>query len=268
MTGMAFSTDRVAVTGAGATITVDGPSTHNAISRPTMEALSAALDQVERLEPAVLAIRGEGRRVFVSGGDLKELAAVRSVEDAEAMARRMRSLLERLAGLPMPVVAVLNGSAFGGGCELAVSCDFRIAADDIQMAFNQIALGIMPAWGGLERLSDLVGYGRAMHLACTGEVVSAARAAEIGLVEVLVPRAQFDERVESVLATIAAAPAATLRSIKAVGSRRRRVDDEEDAAAAVSAFAKSWVHDDHWAAVARMTERRDAAKADRNATES
>jgi enoyl-CoA hydratase len=256
------STVRVEVTGELSTIVVDGPATQNAISRPTMEALSVAIDEIERVEPGAVAIRGQGRRVFVSGGDLKELSAVRTIEDAEAMASRMRSLLDRIAALPMPVVAVLNGSAFGGGCELAVACDFRIAADDIQLAFNQIALGIMPAWGGLERLSALVGYGRAMHLACTGEVLSATRANEVGLVEVVVPRDQFDERVDALLGSMAKAPAAALRSIKAVSAGRNHGHSEEDVAAAISAFAKTWVHDDHWAAVTRMTERRDAAKAD------
>src|SRR5919199_1120463 len=88
--------------------------------------------------------------------------------EAQAMAMTMRTLLDRLASLPVPVVAALNGHAFGGGCEVAIACDFRIACDDVKLAFNQVDLGIMPAWGGIERLQAVIGRGRALYLLTTG----------------------------------------------------------------------------------------------------
>src|ERR1700759_101628 len=123
-----------------------------------------------------LVIRGEGDKAFVSGGDLKELSALRTEEQAAAMAWRMRTICDELANFPAPVVAVLNGHAFGGGAEVAVAADIRVAADDIKIAFNQVTLDIMPAWGGAERLAALVGKGRALLLAGTGTTLSAVEA--------------------------------------------------------------------------------------------
>ena len=249
----------VELSGSLAVLTIDGPQSHNAISRPAMDALSWALDEVEASSAHVVAIRGAGDRVFVSGGDLKELSTIRTVADAEAMARRMRDLLDRVAGLPMPVVAVLNGSAFGGGCELAVACDLRVAPADVRLAFNQIELGIMPAWGGLERLTSLVGSGRAMRMALTGESIDAATAHGWGLVDVLVTRDELDARVQALLERLAAAPRAAVLGIKSV-ARPSVLPVDGHVEAAISAFARTWVHEDHWAAVDRMQERRRAGR--------
>ncbi len=141
-----------------AIITIDRPHARNAISLETMDQLEQALEGADGA--AALVLTGGGDRAFVSGGDLKELSALRTEEQAAAMAFRMRSICDRIAGFPAPVVAALNGHALGGGAEFAVAADIRIAADDIKIGFNQVALKIMPAWGGAERLVELVGYGR------------------------------------------------------------------------------------------------------------
>src|SRR5215469_16636823 len=119
-----------------------------------MEQLEKAIDAAAGAE--ALVITGAGERAFVSGGDLKELSALRTLEQAADMARRMRSICDQLADFPAPVVAALNGHALGGGAEVAVAADIRVAADDIKIGFNQSALAIMPAWGGAERLAALV----------------------------------------------------------------------------------------------------------------
>ncbi len=119
----------------------------------------------------------------------------------------MRTLLDRVASLPVPVVAALNGHAFGGGCEVAIACDFRLAADDVKLAFNQVDLAIMPAWGGIERLQAVVGRGRALYLLTTGLPIDAPTAADWGLVEQVVPRSEFDDRLTELLERIARAPA-------------------------------------------------------------
>ena len=164
-----------------AVLTIDRPEARNAIARATMRELASALDEVADSPVRILVVTGGGSRVFVAGGDLKELASIRTIEDATAMAETMRSILDRLATLPVPVVAAVNGDAYGGGAEVAVACDIRIAADDVRCGFNQVALGIMPAWGGIERLTALVGRGRALTLMTTGRVLGADDALRQGL---------------------------------------------------------------------------------------
>ena len=188
---------RVERVGDVALIVIDRPQAQNAISRPTMAELEAALDEVADSDARVVALRGAGERVFVSGGDLKELASIRTEAEAQAMALTMRTLLDRVASLPVPVVAALNGHAYGGGCEVAMACDFRFAADDVKLAFNQVDLGIMPAWGGIERLQAVIGRARALYLLTTGLPIDAATAADWGLVEQVVPRPEFDDRQRS-----------------------------------------------------------------------
>jgi enoyl-CoA hydratase len=226
-----------------AVLTIDRPHARNAISLDTMDQLEKALDAAEGA--SALAITGAGDRAFVSGGDLKELSAIRTEEDAAAMARRMRSICDRLASFPAPVIAALNGHALGGGAEVAVAADIRLAADDIKIGFNQVALEIMPAWGGAERLAALVGKGRALLLAGTGTVLDAADAERIGLIDQVLPRSTFDEDWRRVARALSARP---------VGEIKRVIDGvlpEE----AVKAFARLWVGDAHWRAADRVMNR-------------
>jgi enoyl-CoA hydratase/carnithine racemase len=197
-----------------AVLTIDRPHARNAISLDTMAELEKALDALESSADArALVITGAGDRAFVSGGDLKELAAIRTVEDASAMAWRMRMICDRLAEFPAPVIAALNGHAFGGGGEVAVAADIRIAADDVKIAFNQVSLAIMPAWGGAERLAALVGAGRALLLAGSGTPVDAAEALRIGLVDNVVARASFDETWRAVARSLANRPATEIKRV-------------------------------------------------------
>ena len=132
-----------------AVITIDRPHARNAISLETMDQLEKALDGAHGAVRS--SITGAGDRAFVSGGDLKELSALRTELDASAMAFRMRTICDRIAGFAGPTIAAMNGHALGGGAEFAVSADIRVAADDIKIGFNQVSLEIMPAWGGAER---------------------------------------------------------------------------------------------------------------------
>ncbi|MGO4758059.1 enoyl-CoA hydratase/isomerase family protein, partial [Streptomyces sp. 2MCAF27] len=141
-------------------VTIDRPHACNAIDLDTMGQLEKALDAADGA--LALAVTGAGEKAFVSGGDLKELARLRTEREAADMALRMRALCDRIASFPGPVLAALNGHALGGGAELAVAADIRVAADDIRIGFNQTKLAIVPAWGGAERLARLVGPGRAL----------------------------------------------------------------------------------------------------------
>jgi enoyl-CoA hydratase/carnithine racemase len=226
-----------------AVLTIDRPHARNAIALDTMDQLEKALDAAEGA--SALAITGAGDRAFVSGGDLKELGAIRTEEDAAAMARRMRSICDRLAGFPAPVVAALNGHALGGGAEVAVAADIRLAADDIKIGFNQVALEIMPAWGGAERLAALVGKSRALLLAGTGAVLDAAEAERLGLIDRVLPRSTFEDDWRRVARALATRPAGEIK----------RVIDGVPPEEAVTAFARLWVDDAHWQAADKVMNR-------------
>ena len=226
-----------------AVLTIDRPHARNAIALDTMQQLEKALDAAAGAR--ALVIKGAGDRAFVSGGDLKELSTLRTEEDASAMAKRMRSICDQLASFPAPVVAALNGHAFGGGAEVAVAADIRVAADDIKIAFNQVELEIMPAWGGAERLAALVGKGRALLLAGTGTTLNAVEAERIGLVDLVLPRSSFDEGWRSVARSLARHPATEIK----------RVISEVSPDEAIASFARLWVADAHWQAAERVMNR-------------
>ncbi|MEV8540773.1 enoyl-CoA hydratase/isomerase family protein [Streptomyces sp. NPDC051572] len=227
-----------------AVVTIDRPHARNAIAPTTMDELDKALDAAAGAK--ALVITGAGDRAFVSGGDLKQLSAIRTEEDAMAMALRMRGICDRIAAFSGPVIAALNGHAFGGGAEVAVAADIRVAADDIRIGFNQVALAIMPAWGGAERLAQLIGKGRALMLAGAGTVLDAAEAQRVGLLELVLPRAEFAEGWRTLARSLATNPA---REIKRVMSGA--VPEEE----AARAFARLWVSDEHWQAAERVMSR-------------
>lgn len=227
-----------------AVITIDRPHARNAIALATMDELEKAIDAAA--DAHALVIRGAGDRAFVSGGDLKELSAIRTEADATAMALRMRGICDQLACFPGPVIAALNGHALGGGAEVAVAADIRVAADDVKIGFNQVALAIMPAWGGAERLTTLVGRGRALLLAGTGTVLDAQEALRIGLVDQVLPRASFEPGWRSLARSLATRPAGEIKRVMA---------GDGSAADAASAFARLWVADEHWAAAERVMNR-------------
>ena len=226
-----------------AVITIDRPHARNAIAPRTMDQLEKAIDAAEGA--LALVIRGAGDRAFVSGGDLKELSTLRTEEDASAMAKRMRSICDQLASFPAPVIAALNGHAFGGGAEVAVAADIRVAADDIKIAFNQVELEITPAWGGAERLAALVGKGRALLLAGTGTTLSAVEAERIGLVDLVLPRPSFDEGWRSVARSLTRHPATEIKRVIS------GVSPDES----IASFARLWVADAHWRAAERVMNR-------------
>jgi enoyl-CoA hydratase/carnithine racemase len=172
------------------------------------------------------------------------------------MASRVRRVLDRIAACPLPVVAALNGHALGGGAEVAVAADIRIAADDVKIGFNQVSLGIMPAWGGAERLAQVIGRGRAMLAIASGELYDASTAQRLGLVDVVVPRASFDEEWTALAQRLAASAPGTTRAVKAVIDAALPSVHPELEAAATDAFAQLWTADAHWDAVDALEQKR------------
>jgi enoyl-CoA hydratase/carnithine racemase len=241
-----------------AVLTIDRPEVRNAIGFATLDELGAALDTVVDADAAVLVIRGGGDRAFVSGGDLKELSTIRTHAAAVEMASRARRVLDRVATLPLPVIAALNGHALGGGAEVAIAADVRIAADDVKIGFNQVTLGIMPAWGGAERLARAIGPGRALLALALGDLYDAASARELGLVDIVVPRTGFDDgwrRLAQRMATLAPGAPAALKAVVHAAFPAARPELEHDA---TDAFARLWTADAHWAAVDALDQQRRA----------
>jgi len=212
-----------------AILTVDRPAVRNAIGLATMDALDQVLDAAADAD--VLVIRGGGDRAFISGGDLKELAKIRTESEAVAMALRMRRLCDRIATFPAPVIAALNGHALGGGAEVAVAADIRVAADDITIGFTQATLAIMPAWGGAERLTGIVGPAQAILLTTTAERIDTAEAHRIGLIDRIYPRAKFESSWRTLADQIASAPARPMKSVISRAAPHHHPAHEQTAAA-------------------------------------
>ena len=239
-----------------AVVTIDRPEARNAIGFATIDELDAALDRILATDAAVVVLRGGGDRAFVSGGDLKELRVIRTHQEAAAMARRVRAVLDRVAELPVPVIAALNGHALGGGAEVAVAADVRIAADDVKIGFNQATLGIMPAWGGAERLVQLIGRGRALLAITTGQLYDAAAAERLGLVDRVVPRPRFDDEWRCLARDLASTAPGTTHAVKSVVDAAAPPCRPELAPNAIDEFARLWAADAHWTAVEAFEQKR------------
>ncbi|HZV48302.1 MAG TPA: enoyl-CoA hydratase/isomerase family protein [Candidatus Dormibacteraeota bacterium] len=243
--------------GAVLVLTVDRPRASNALGLATMVELDEILAGLEsRGDVGCVVVTGAGDRVFCAGGDLAELESRRDRAFAAGMARSMRSTLDRIARLPMPVLAAVNGAALGGGAEVAMACDFRIAVEDARIGFTQVLLGLPPAWGGVERLAAAVGRGRALYLLTTGRVLTGAEALAWGVVEEVVPRSRFHDRWVEVARQVARAPTHALAGIKRALEAALPAARPELAGPAVASFAQAWVAPQHWEMAAALERRR------------
>ncbi len=190
---------RLSRDGAVATVTIDRAEKLNALDAATLNELEAAFDTLQA-EAAVRAVilTGAGERAFVAGADIGELAQ-QTPHSGKLTAQRGQRLFRRLELFPKPVVAAVNGFALGGGCELALACHLRLASENAQFGLPEVSLGIIPGYGGTQRLARLVGRGRALELVLTGNRINAAEAYRIGLVNRVVPLAALLAEARGVL---------------------------------------------------------------------
>jgi enoyl-CoA hydratase len=200
-----------------ALITINRPKVLNALNSQTIRELGQTMDELERdAGVRAIVVTGAGEKSFVAGADINELAVL-SPAEGQRHALGGQRLFDRIERLGKPVIAAINGFALGGGCELAMACTLRIAADSARLGQPEINLGIMPGYGGSQRLPRLVGKGRALEILLSGEMVSAARAYEIGLVDRVVPAADLLREARKLAAALAAkAPIAVRCIIEAV----------------------------------------------------
>ena len=213
---MAYETLTYAVSDRIATITVNRPDKLNALNDRVIDELGQAIDAA-RADAAVggVILTGAGR-AFVAGADISELEKHGAVS-AKALAQRGQNVFRRFETSPKPTIAAVNGFSLGGGCELAMSCHIRIASDAAKFGQPEVKLGLVPGYGGTQRLTRLVGRGRAMQLLLTGEMIDAQEAYRIGLVNKVVPGAELIGTATSMLQTILAnGPLAVAHCIEVV----------------------------------------------------
>ena len=200
-----------------AIVTLDRPKVLNALNAATFTELDAALDDIAAdTSIRVVLLTGAGDRAFAAGADIRELTPL-TAEEGRKFALRGQAVFRKLETLGKPVIACVHGFALGGGCELAMACTLRIAADDARLGQPEVKLGIIPGYGGTQRLPRLVGRGAALKLLLTGGAIDAHEALRIGLVDEVVPAAELMQRAEALaLEIVANAPLAVAQTIRAV----------------------------------------------------
>jgi enoyl-CoA hydratase len=165
------------------TITINRPDKLNALNKTVIEELSAALDEVYT-NPDIRAVilTGSGPKAFVAGADISEFLSLDAAEGAALAQRGQDMLFDKVERCPKPIIAAVNGFALGGGCELAMACHFRLAAETAKFGQPEVNLGLIPGYGGTQRLIQLIGKGKAMELLLTAHLIDAAEAHQLGLV--------------------------------------------------------------------------------------
>ena len=189
---MAYAHIKVEISELIATLTINRPTVRNALNLETVHEVHRALDELAaNPEVGVLIITGAGETSFVSGADINDIKQ-RTLDDG--LAAINSSLFAKIEKFPKPVIAAINGFALGGGCELALACDIRVAADTAKFGQPEVGLGIIPGAGATQRLPRTVGMGLAKYLVLTGEAIDAKQALEIGLVTAIMPASQLQTR--------------------------------------------------------------------------
>lgn len=239
-----------------ALVTINRPKSLNALNPPTLEELGEAVRRVREDDAIrVLVLTGAGEKAFVAGADISEFPKMNPLQ-ARLFAQKGQDVFFGLEDLPKPVIACVNGFALGGGLELAMSCDFIYASEKARFGQPEINLGILPGFGGTQRLARLVGRAKAKELCMTGEMIDAATAFQLGLVAKVFPAETLLEETLKVAKAMAAKSALALRAIKAVVDRGVDVDLKTGCALEVEAFGLCFASEDAREGAAAFLEKR------------
>jgi len=201
------------------TITINRPDKLNALNQQVMSDLDNVMDEVYRNdEIKSVIITGAGPKAFVAGADISEFSGA-SVEEGKALAKRGQDIFFKIERSPKPVVACVNGFALGGGCELAMSCHFRLAAENAKFGQPEVNLGLIPGYGGTQRLVQLIGKGRALELLMSAGMIDANMALQLGLVNCVVPQDELIKKAIAILELInTKAPIAVAKCIESANA--------------------------------------------------
>jgi enoyl-CoA hydratase len=209
-----------------AILTVNRPDKLNALNEQVRTDMLAALEALEHDDAVgVVVITGAGEKSFIAGADIGEFAGRTPFDQRHAM--RSPRIFDIMSAFPKPVIAMINGFCLGGGCELALSCDLRVASDKARFGQPEINLGLIPGGGGTQRLPRQVGLGHAMRLVLTGDMIGAAEAKEIGLVEMVVSHDELRARTLELAARMASKSPLTLRVAKEAVRASQRLSIED-----------------------------------------
>jgi enoyl-CoA hydratase len=238
-----------------AVITINRPQKLNALNIQTRAEGAAALDELREDDSVrVVVITGAGEKSFVAGADIAEFEGRTAVSQRDVMTAR--SLFTAVDAFPKPVVAMINGFCLGGGCELALSCDLRVASENARFGQPEINLGIIPGGGGTQRLTRLVGEGKAMELILTGDMIDAQTAFQIGLVNLVVPAADLEARTMELAGRIAEKSPIALRMAKEAVKAASRSNLDEGLRREIDLFALCFSSQDKDEGVRAFLEKR------------
>jgi len=223
--------------GAVAIVTIDRPQALNALNDETIAELDSCFTTIAG-DPDIrcVILTGGGEKAFVAGADIGELAVL-DVPGGQAKCDTGQALMFKIENLPQPVIAVINGFALGGGCEIAMACDVRLASEKAKLGQPEVNLGIIPGYGGTQRLARLVGAGKAKQLIFTGDFISADEARRIGLVDEVYPPDELISRAKEMAQKIAAKGPLAIKAAKRAINRGRNVDLESGCAYEGTLFA-------------------------------
>lgn len=200
-------------------IIINRPDKLNALNFQTLDELRDAIREAyDDKEVKGIIITGEGEKAFVAGADISEFTSLNKL-NSRKIAENGQEIFSLIEMCPKPVIAAVNGFALGGGCELALSCHMRVASDNAKMGLPEVTLGILPGYGGTQRLTLLVGKGKAFEMIMTGDMVTAEHALQIGLVNYVVPQSELLTKCESILEKIISrAPVAIAQTVECVNA--------------------------------------------------
>jgi enoyl-CoA hydratase len=240
------------------TLTINRPEKRNALRMDLLDAIGSALaDHAENDTLKIAVITAAGEHCFAAGGDLQELDAIRTTEQAEAMSKRGRRALDQIRNFPLPVIAALNGLALGGGAELAMACDLRVASATAEIGFLQGQLAVTTAWGGGIDLIATIGSRRALELLITARRLPAEEAFAAGLFNRICSADEsLDDCLADFLQPYLARSRQVLKGFKALATGHRQVTHKHLSSIEQEHFIAAWTHADHWAAVEQATAKR------------
>ncbi len=227
-------------------VTVDRPHALNAIDLDVMTGLEGALARARsERDVRALVLTGAGDRAFISGGDLRAFAPLRSERDARGMAGRMKAILSGLERLDCWTIACVNGDAYGGGCETLLAFDQRVLSEPARLGFTQARFRLPPGWGGLTRLVEAVGRPTALRLLATEAIVPSDEALSLGLVDLVVPHDQLAHATQSLATSMARQDRDMIAALKLGALRARDLPRSASLDAELDTFALMWADDAH-----------------------